>query len=196
MNPQSVTPNGPSLATFADNWIGTDIHGLQGTAQDLSQRVQRVRDLTRCLSAIARDITAAAPDPWQGTAAASFTASWERQFEILTALARCVTGVARVLEGLAIRLSRIEISLEEQAFDARRHGVRVGPDGAVESCSGPRALEYAARYDQARKRALAEADALRDAAAARLRRLYAPAGLRTGRAGPSNAARAGRRPGE
>lgn len=167
-----MMPNGSSLTAFADNWIGTDINRLRDTAQDLGQRVQRIRDLTRRLSAIARTITADAHDPWQGAAAAAFSAAWEEQLTTLTALSRCVTGVTRVLEGLAVRLSRIEIDLEEQAFDARRHGVRVGPDGTVESCAGPRSMEYAAVYDQARKQALAEADAIRDVAAARLRALY------------------------
>lgn len=167
-----MMPNGSSLTAFSDNWIGTDIHGLQDTAQDLDQRVQRIRDLTRRLSAIARAITTSAPDPWQGAAAASFTAAWEEQLAILAALDRCATGVTRVLEGLAVRLSRIETDLEEQAFDARRHGVRVGPDGTVASCAGPRVLEYASLYNQARKQALAEASAVRDAAASRLDRLY------------------------
>lgn len=167
-----MMPNGSSLTAFSDNWIGSDIHGLEDTAQELSQRVQRIRDLTRQLSGIARTITSSAPDPWQGGAAAAFTAAWEEQFETLTGLSRCVTGVTRVLEGLAVRLSRIEIDLEEQAFDALRHGVRVGPDGTVESFAGPRGAEYAAAYSQARDRALAEADAIRDAAASRLRALY------------------------
>lgn len=167
-----MRPNGPSLTAFADNWIGTDIRGLQETAQDLSERVQRIRDLTRRLAGLARIMAASAAGPRQGAAAASFTAAWEECFETLTALARCVTGVARVLESLAIRLSRIEIDLEEKAFDARRHGVRVGPDGTVESCSGPRSLEHAALYNQARKQALAEAGALRDAASSRLTRLF------------------------
>lgn len=167
-----MMPNGSSLTAFSDNWIGTDIHGLQDTARDLSQRIQRIRDLTRRLSAIAQAITTSAPDPWQGAAAASFMTAWGDQLTTLAALDRCVTGVTRVVEGLAVRLSRIEIDLEEQAFDARRHGVRIAPDGTVESFAGPRGTEYAAAYNQARKQALAEAGAIRDAAASRLSRLY------------------------
>jgi uncharacterized protein YukE len=165
-------PGVSPLAAFCYDWIGGDIRGLQRTAETLYGYLPRVRDLTGTLSVTARDLTSDTPDGWQGTAASAFTAAWQKQAQTAAALEDYVTGVARVIDGLAAELAQIENALEDDAYDVSGHGVRIGTDGSVQGYNGLQALEWATSYTKVLEQAQSEAARAREAAARQLYSLY------------------------
>lgn len=158
-----VTP----LAGFSHEWVGGDIRGLQGVAQNLYAYLPRVQDLAGRLSVAARSLTEG-PGSWQGPAASAFTRAWQRQALAMVALEEYVTGVAQAVDGLAVELSLLENALEQQAADASGHGVRVGADGTVAGYSGPRGLEWSVAYQKVFGQVMSRATDARQAAAQQL----------------------------
>ena len=141
-------------------------------AVKLKAYLPRVQDLVARLSATASGLTAAGPGRWQGAAAEAFTASWRAQAATAVALEEYVAGVALAIGSLAVELSQLENALESQAYQVSQQGVVIGPDGSVESYSGPQGLELAMEYNKVREQVRAEADQVRSAAAQQLYGLY------------------------
>jgi uncharacterized protein YukE len=165
-------PTVSPLAAFSCDWIGGDIRGLQGIAETLYAYLPRVQDLVGTLSVTVTDLTSDSPDGWQGKAASAFTAAWRKQALTAAALEAYVTGVAQIIDGLAVELSQIENALEDDAYDVSKHGVRIGSDGSAQGYSGIQGLEWATSYTKVLEQAQAEATQAREAAARQLYSLY------------------------
>ena len=116
-----------SLASFAYDWVGGDIHGLSGYAGTLYQYVPEITDVTKALngkvSAIVNDAG------WQGSAASAFTGAWEKDSTAATALAVAISGCGDIVNTLAVNLASIESALEQAADKAKAHGVPIGANG-------------------------------------------------------------------
>lgn len=167
-----MTPNGFSLAPHAHRWIGGDIDGLRDVAERLQGYIPHVQDLVGQLSVTVRDLTGDRTGGWQGTAADAFTMTWSRQVAAARALQDYVTAAAQAIGSLAVELSQIESALENEAFLAARHGVRVGGNGDVAGYAGVAGLETALEYRKVYTQAQAEAEQAREAAAQQLDSLY------------------------
>jgi uncharacterized protein YukE len=116
-----------SLAPFADDWVGGDIHGLSAYAGTLYRYVPEITDVTKALNSKVSAIVNAAG--WQGSAAASFSKAWERDSTAATALAVAISGCGDVVNTLAVNLANIESALEQAADKAKAHGVPIGANG-------------------------------------------------------------------
>jgi hypothetical protein len=173
-------PASVSLAPFAFDWVGGDIHGLQMLAIQLHGYVPATTDVTTALDRRAGQLTSDDPGGWQGSAASAFAASWSRDALAGGALAAVIGQVSEITGGLAVALSEIENALETQADTAARHGVQIMPDGQPgPQPEGPPAStaeaaqqQWAASYQQVWQRARAEAGQVRQQAAAQLAGIY------------------------
>ncbi|HEV3382458.1 MAG TPA: hypothetical protein VG142_15950, partial [Trebonia sp.] len=165
-------PTVSPLAAFSYDWIGGNIRGLQGLAETLYDYLPRVQDLVGTLSVTARDLTSDGPDGWQGPAASAFTAAWQKQTETAAALEAYVTGVAEIIDGLAVELSQIENALEADAYDVSKHGVQIGSDGTVQGYSGAQGMEWTISYMKVLEQAQSEATQARESAAQQLYSVY------------------------
>lgn len=116
-----------SLAPFAFGWIGGDIHGLQALGARLSAYVPAMTDVITALERRAARLTSNSRDGWQGSAAAAFTASWQKDALAAAALAMVTGQASDIIDALAVALSQIENALETQADAAARHGVQIMP---------------------------------------------------------------------
>lgn len=165
-------PGASPLAAFSHDWIGGDFRGLQGIAETLYAYLPRVQDLVGGLSVTARNLTVDGPDGWQGAAASAFTSAWGKQVKTAEALEEYVTGVAQIIDSLAVGLSQIENALETEAYNVSRHGIQIGADGTVQGYSGKLGLEWAIAYGRVLVQAHSEAEQARDAATTQLYGLY------------------------
>jgi len=84
----STTSPPVSLAPFAFDWVGGDIHGLQALSIKLSSYVPAITDVTTALDRRAGQLTGDGPGGWQGSAASAFTAAWGRDALAASAWAR------------------------------------------------------------------------------------------------------------
>lgn len=116
-----------SLAPFACDWVGGDIHGLSAYAGTLYQYVPEITDVTKALNGKVSAVVNAAG--WQGSAASSFTSAWEKDSTAATALAVAVSGCGNIVNTLAVNLASIESALEQAADKAKAHGVPIGANG-------------------------------------------------------------------
>ena len=124
------TTNPPvSLAPFAFDWVGGDIHGLQALSIRLSSYVPAITDVTTALDRRAGQLTSDGPGGWQGSAASAFTAAWGRDALTAGALAAVIDQAGQITGGLAVALAQIENALETQADAAAGHGVAIMPGG-------------------------------------------------------------------
>jgi hypothetical protein len=105
-------PASVSLAPFAFDWVGGDIHGLQMLAIQLHGYVPATTDVTTALDRRAGQLTSDDPGGWQGSAASAFAASWSRDALAGGALAAVIGQVSEITGGLAVALSEIENALE------------------------------------------------------------------------------------
>ena len=112
-----------SLAPFAFDWVGGDIHGLQALSVRLSSYVPAIIDVTTALDRRAGQLTSDGPDGWQGSAALAFTAAWGRDALTAGALAGVIDQAGQITGRLAVALAEIENALETQADAAAGHGV-------------------------------------------------------------------------
>ncbi len=169
-----------SLAPFAFDWIGGDIHGLQALAARLSTYVPAMTDVITALERRAIQLTSGTRDGWHGSAAAAFTASWQKDALAGTALAMVTGQASDIIGALAVALAGIENTLETEADAAARHGVQImpggqpGPEpfGPPASATQAAQQQWAASYAQVWQQAQAEASQARQQAAAQLMRLY------------------------
>jgi uncharacterized protein YukE len=155
----SLTP----LVPFSHDWVGGNIHGLQGIAQTLCAYLPQVQDLAGQLSVVANDLTSA--DGWQGSAASAFSAAWQKQALTMLALEEYVTAVAQAINNLAVELSKLENGLEQEAADAAARGVQIAANGSVAgSTGGTVGAETAIQYQEVYDQTMSEATAARQAA--------------------------------
>ena len=186
------TTNPPvSLAPFAFDWVGGDIHGLQALSIRLSSYVPAITDVTAALDRRAGQLTSDGPDGWQGSAASAFTAAWGRDALTAGALAAVIDQAGQITGGLAVALAQIENALETQADAAAGHGVTImpggqpgpEPDGPPATAAEATRQQGAVAYQQVWQQAQAEATQVRQQAAAQLTALYsqiAPPGRKQG----------------
>ena len=166
------------LAPFAYDWVGGDIHGLHALAGTLVGYVPKVTDVTTALDKQVRRVVSDAG--WTGSAAAAFDSAWQRDSLTGQALGVVIAETGTIVDGLAVVLSQIENALEQEADDAARRGVPIGPDGAPGAgFTGPPSnaaeaslRQWAAAYQQVHDQALAEAQRARQQAASELAALY------------------------
>ena len=120
---KSPTP----LASFDNDWVGGDIHGLSAYAGTLYGYVPEMTDVATALTGKVRSIVGDAG--WQGSAAAAFTTAWNHDATGVTALAIMVSATGDIVNTLAVNLASLEHALEQAAEMAVQHGVGVGADG-------------------------------------------------------------------
>jgi hypothetical protein len=186
------TRNAPvSLAPFAFDWVGGDIHGLQALSVRLSSYVPAIVDVTTALDRRAGQLTGDGPGAWQGSAASAFTASWGRDALTAGALAAVIDQAGQITGRLAVVLAQVENALETQADAAAGQGVAImlsgqpgpEPDGPPANAAEAARQQGAVVYQQVWAQAQAEATQARQEAAAQLTALYrqiAPPGRQQG----------------
>lgn len=157
-----------SLATFAEDWVDGDIHGLQALASSLYDHAFQITDVMAVLD---RQVSQLAP------ARSLVASSWRLDSATAEALAAVIVQTAAIIDGLAVELAAIENALEEEAYVASRYGVKIGTDGQPPpASSGPHAdlseLHWMVAYKLAHERAVADAQQARCQAARQLTHLY------------------------
>jgi hypothetical protein len=169
-----------SLAPFAFDWVGGDIHGLQALSVRLSSYVPAIVDVTTALNRRAVQLTSDGPGTWRGSAASAFTASWGRDALTAGALAAVIDQTGQITGRLAVALAEIENALETQADAAAGHGVAImpggqpgpEPDGPPADAAEAARQQWAVSYQQVWQQAHAEASQVRQEAAAQLAAIY------------------------
>jgi uncharacterized protein YukE len=124
-----------TLASFSENWVGGDIHGLSAFAGTMYGYLPEINGVINALDKAVGQIVHDAG--WQGDAANSFSKAWEADALGATALSGVIQQVGDVCNTLAVNLSNFEHALEEAADEARKQGVKIGPDGKVQEFVGP-----------------------------------------------------------
>jgi hypothetical protein len=142
-----------SLATFAEDWVDGDIHGLQALASSLYDSAFQITDVMATLD---RQVAQLAP------AGSAFASSRHRDSATAVALAAVIVQTAAVIDGLEVELAAIEKALEEEAYVASRYGVEIGTDGQPPPVpSGPHAdlseRHWLVAYKLSHQRAMADA---------------------------------------
>jgi hypothetical protein len=160
------------LATFAEDWVDGDIHGLQALASALCGHAFQVTDLMAVLDQQVSRLTGGG---WP--AGSVFASSWRRDSATAEALAAVIVQTAAIVDGLAAELAAIENALEEEAYIASRYGVKIGTDGQPPPVPiGPQAdlseRHWIVAYKLAHERAMADAQRARCQAARQLTRLH------------------------
>ncbi len=135
-----------SLAPFAYDWIGGDIHGLSACAGTLYGYVPEIKGVATSLDGTVKGIVGGAG--WQGSAASAFTTAWDRDAVGASALATVTSTTGDVVNWLAVTLSKIESALEQAADEAASHGVSIGSGGQPpQAClASPAAESWRASY--------------------------------------------------
>ena len=90
------------LATFAEDWVDGDIHGLHALANSLYDHALQTTDV---MAALDRQVSQLAP------ARSLFASSWRRGSATAEALAAVIVQTAAVIDGLAVELATIENAL-------------------------------------------------------------------------------------
>jgi len=110
-----------SLPLFSFDWVGGDMHGLQA----LSAACRKVADdIDGTGHALSRQV-ARVSDDWEGKAADSFSAAWDRDAKAAGILAQSWTTIAGIVAALAWDLAAVENSLEALAGQLEKKGVAV-----------------------------------------------------------------------
>lgn len=162
-----------TLAPFAFNWIGGDIHGLSAYAGTLYGYLPEMTNVVTALdNRVARIVGDAS---WQGTAASSFTKAWERDSAGATALGLVISQTGDIVNQLAVELAQIESTLEQAADQATKHGVPIGSngEGPQECLADPTKESWRASYQSLWNDAMHAASDARTTAADELQKLYA-----------------------
>jgi uncharacterized protein YukE len=169
-----------TLASFAYDWVGGDIHGLSALAEILYGYVPQIADAATALeTGVARLDQDAG---WTGSAATAFETAWDVDAGALTAFGIALEQIGDVVNGLAGALAAIEHAVEEAADEFRAAGLPVpatgipptvalpGPiaPGSAQANQLSNANGYAAAYDLA----MGEALEARNQASAELQAIY------------------------
>ncbi len=163
-----VARSASPLATFAEDWVDGDIHGLQVLANTLYGHAFQITD---AMAVLDQRMSRLAP------AGSMFAAAWRRDSATAAALASVIVQTAATIDGLAVELASIENALEEEAYLASRYGVTIGTDGQPPPIpAAPRAdlsgEHWTVAYKLAHERAMADARQARQQAACQLNHLY------------------------
>jgi uncharacterized protein YukE len=161
-----------TLAPFAFDWIGGDIHGLSAYCGTLYGYLPEITNVVTTLdNRVARIVGDAS---WQGTAASSFTKAWERDSAGATALGLVISQTGDIVNQLAVELAQIENALEQAADQATKAGVPIGSTGeAPQVClADPTKESWRASYQSLWNDAMHAASDARTTAASELQTLY------------------------
>jgi uncharacterized protein YukE len=146
-----------ALAAFSYDWVGGDIRGLSQFAGELVGFIPKIDNVAGTLDDQVSGMISAAD--WQGAAASTFTSSWGKDSADAQEIASMAVGIGRIVDELAVSLSKIESALETEADFASSHGVQIGPDGQPPADPSS---EYATAYQETYQGALQEAQTARD----------------------------------
>jgi uncharacterized protein YukE len=168
-----------SLAPFAHDWVGGDIHGLSALAGQCLRIAPQISQAESALTASADDLTCTAG--WQGAAARAFSVSWARDSAAGRQLVSTWAQIGAVVDVLAAELAALENVLEHAASEVEAAGLVIDPgtgipEPTVTAAGGPAAARIGrllGEYGKLRAAILVEAKAARAAAAARLQALGA-----------------------
>jgi hypothetical protein len=157
-----------SLASFAEDWVDGDIHGLQALASELYGDAFQITDVMATLDQQVSRLT---------LAGSMYASAWRRDSVTAEALAAVIVQTAAIVDGLAVELAAIENALEEEAYIASRYGVMIGTDGQPPPVPAGPDTESSGRhwvvaYKLAHDRAMADAQRTRCHAARQLADLY------------------------
>jgi uncharacterized protein YukE len=116
-----------ALAPFSGHWIGGDIRGLSALAGTLYGYVPQLDDATSTLDSKVHELVGGCR--WTGSAASAFENGYETDARAAHGLAALIEDAGKIIDALAVALSRIESDLEQAAHRAQQHGAPVGADG-------------------------------------------------------------------
>jgi uncharacterized protein YukE len=148
------------LAPFSHDWIGGDIRGLSAFASVLYGYAPNIDNVAGTLDGQVNGMVSAAH--WQGAGASAFKSSWDKDSVAAQKIASMAVGIGQIVDELAVRLSKIENALEQNADYAGTHGVRIGSDGKA---TDPASSVYATGYGEAFDGAVQDAQTVRKQAA-------------------------------
>lgn len=157
-----------SLASFAEDWVDGDIHGLQALSSELYGDAFQITDVMATLDQQVSRLT---------LAGSMYASAWRRDSVTAEALAAVIVQTAAIVDGLAVELAAIENALEEEAHIASRYGVMIGTDGQPPPVpAGPHTesseRHWVVAYKIAHDRAMEDAQRARCHAARQLADLY------------------------
>jgi uncharacterized protein YukE len=175
-----------SLASFAHDWVGGDIHGLAAFAGTMYGYIPKMDDVVTALDKKVGQIASDAG--WQGTAAKAFTSNWEQISSEINAVGLVIVQTGSVVDQLAADLSKIENALESVASQAAAKGVPIGADGQPpQACYANKTQEdWRLGYDSFYQQCKAAAENARLQAAGALQQLFGA--MRSGKPGQGGTA--------
>lgn len=164
-----------ALPAFSFNWIGGDIRGLSNLAGALYAFASRSEEPGSVLKNTVERLVGESGD-YKGEASGRFKLSFDRDITDVNWLSVRANTVGGIVDGLAVRLAKIESWLESKA----EQGVRaeyitidgVGKLGLPSGTSNPRVQNFLQQFNQYREQALMAAKSARKAAASNLASEY------------------------
>lgn len=163
-----------SLPSFAYQWVGGDIHGLDSFQTTCTVTASQLDDADRALSGQVSDVVGGAG--WTGSAADAFSGAWDKDSKAGAQLAGAWRKIGSIVDGLAQQLAALENQLEEAAYQVEKQGISINPaDGTImpaAACLTPKAkakdAKLASEYNSFRGQILAQAETVRANAASQL----------------------------
>lgn len=163
-----------SLPSFAYQWVGGDIHGLDSFQTTCTSTASQLDDTDRALSSQVSDVVGDAG--WTGSTADAFSSAWDKDSKAGSQLAGAWRKIGSIVEGLAQQLASLENQLEEAAYQVEKQGISINPaDGTImpaQACLTPQATakdaKLANEYNSVRGEILAKAETARANAASQL----------------------------
>ena len=114
-----------SLAPFAYDWVGGDIHGLRMLGEQCSRAVSELSSVDQALSRKVAAVVDAGS--WEGAAASAFTGAWDADSRAGAQLAQAWNQIGTIAGNLAADLATLENALEQAADEVEKQGVLVNP---------------------------------------------------------------------
>jgi uncharacterized protein YukE len=169
-----------ALAPFSHDWIGGDIRGVSALAGTLYGYVPQISGVTSALDKQVDGLVGAARRT--GAAASAFESQYGADAKAAHGLAALIEDAGKIIDALAVALSRLESDLEQAASKATQRGAPVGANGApAEVCltgttaAAKEASEWLEWYQQYYADCLNAAQKVRSEAASDLNGLPADA---------------------
>jgi hypothetical protein len=171
-------PNSPSaLPAFSFNWVGGDIRGLSRLAGELYGFAGKgVEPETVLKNTVERLVGESGQSTYTGSAADRFRRSVKPTVTDIGWLSSKANSIGSVVDGLAVRLAKIEAWLEGQA-ERGAAAKLIAIDGAgkitlPEGSADPQVQRFLQQLNQSQAEAKAAAESARRAAAAKLEPEY------------------------
>jgi hypothetical protein len=114
-----------SLAPFAYDWVGGDIHGLQMFGEQCSRAATEINSVDQALSRKVAAVVEAGS--WEGTAASAFSKAWNTDSRAGVQLAQAWNEIGTIAGDLAANLATLENTLEQDADQLEKQGVYINP---------------------------------------------------------------------